>query len=141
MQTQYKWNFFGTFSTHYQVTFEQKRYDVGTWHNESEYTTLTFKKIQQGNPPSPMKYEYRKIIVSLDILLGVEAEDFLKRRSSHLAEKWKHPYSMTYIYIQNRVFTPLVRVVHCYMRGYRLPTSKISVHRPQWEDVFVLYLF
>ena len=88
-----------------------------------------------------MKYEYRKIIVSLDILLGVEVEYFLKRTAIRLAAKLNQAYYITYVYIHNRVFTTLVRVVHCYMRGYRLPTSKISVNRPQWEDGFFLYLF
>ena len=77
---------------------------------------------------------FSPFVESADEPLGVEAKATLKRLSSRLATKWKQPYSKTCGYVKSRIAITLVCATHRYIRGSRVPTHWISVHRPQWED-------
>ena len=78
---------------------------------------------------------------SVDVLLGVEATAAPKRIASRLATKWRQPYSRTCGYVKSRVAITLVRATHRCIRGSRVPTHKICVQRPHWEDGAGLNLF
>ena len=80
-------------------------------------------------------------VASVDGMLGVEATDTLKRIASRLATKWRQPYSKTCGYIKSRVATTLVRATHRCLCGSRVPSHRIIVQRPQWEDGLGLNLF
>ena len=73
--------------------------------------------------------------------MGVEATDTLKRIVSRLKTKWRQPYSRTCGYVNSRIATTLVWATQRYIQGYMVPTHRISVQRPQWEDGAGLNLF
>ena len=56
---------------------------------------------------------FTPFVVSVDGLLGVEADEILKRISSRLEKKWKETYSCTCGYVKSRVVITLVRATHC----------------------------
>ena len=85
-------------------------------------------------------YHFSPFVVSVDRLLGVEAEDTLKRISIRLATKWKQPYSRTCGYIKSRVDITFFRVTHHCIRGSQVTARQISLQRPKWEDSSGLYL-
>ena len=80
-------------------------------------------------------------VASVDGLLGVEATATLKRIASRLASKWKQPYSQTCGCVTSRVAITLVQATYQCIRGLRVPTHRISVQIPQWEDGAGLALF
>ena len=80
-------------------------------------------------------------VASVDGLLGVEAMATLKRLASSLSTKWKQSYSKTCGYVKSRIAITLVRATHRCILGSRVPAHRISVQRPQWEDVAGLNLF
>ena len=55
------------------------------------------------------RQHFSPFVVSVDGLLGVEATATLKRIASHLATKWKQPYSKTCGYVNSMVAITLVR--------------------------------
>ena len=65
----------------------------------------------------------------------------MKRLASHLATKWRKPYSKTYRYVKSRIVITLVRATHRCIRESRVTVHRISVQRPQWEDGTGLNLF
>ena len=65
--------------------------------------------------------------VSVDGLLGVEAEDMLKCIASCLMTKWKQPHSWTCGYINSRVAVNLIRATHRCIRGSWVQQKNISV--------------
>ena len=80
-------------------------------------------------------------IALVDSLLGIDLEATLKRIASHLAQKWKEPYSRTYGYVKSRVDITLLRATHRCIREGSVPESLIIVTRPQWEDGAGIHLF
>ena len=84
---------------------------------------------------------FSPFVASVDRLLGVEATATLKRTASRLATKWKQSYSKTCEYVKSRVVITLVRATHRCIQGSQVPAHRISVNRPQWEDVARLNLF
>jgi hypothetical protein len=58
-----------------------------------------------------------------------------------LAEKWEKPYSEICGYVNAWMSIAMVRATNLYLRGSRIPTSRISNRRPQWEDKACLGLF
>ena len=77
----------------------------------------------------------------MDKLLEVEAETTLKFITSHLAKKWKEPYSRTYGYVKSRMAITLVSSTYRCIRGTRVPVPQIRVPRFQWEYGAGLHLF
>ena len=71
--------------------------------------------------------------VSCEDMLGKEADEFLKRLSMKLAEKWHRSYSQTVSFVKTRFAISLVRAKNRCFRGSRIPTGRIS-HRVHWED-------
>ena len=84
---------------------------------------------------------FSPFLASVDGLLGVEAMATLKRIASCLASKWKQPYSKTCGYVKSRIAITSVRSTHRCIRGSQVPSHKISVQRPHWEDGARLALF
>ena len=84
---------------------------------------------------------FSPFVASVDGLLGVEATANLKRLSSRLATKWRHPYSKTCGYIKSRFAITLVRATHRCLRRSWVPAHWISIQRHQWEDGAGLNLF
>ena len=77
---------------------------------------------------------FSPFVASVDGLLGVEATATLKRLSSRLSTKWKQPYSKMCGYVKSRIAITLVRATHLCIQEHQVPTHRISVQRPQWED-------
>ena len=77
----------------------------------------------------------------VDGLLEVEATATLKRLASCLATKCKQPYSKTCGYVKIRIAITLVQSTNLCIRGSQLPSHRISLQRPQWEDGAGLNLF
>ncbi len=84
---------------------------------------------------------FTPFVVSTDGLIGKEAKTFLKKLSTLLAEKWEKPYSVVCGYVNAQMSIAIVRATHLCLRGSRIPTSKMSDRRPQWEDKAGLGLF
>ena len=84
---------------------------------------------------------FSPFLVSVDVLLGVEARATLNRLYSRLANKWQQTYSKTCRYVNSTIATTLVRATHHYIRGSRVPAHRISVQLPQWEYGSGLNLF
>ena len=80
-------------------------------------------------------------MVSTDGLIGKEARLMLQKLSSLLADKWEKPYAVVSGYVNARMSIAIVRATHICLRGSRVPTSKMSNRRPQWEDKAGLSLF
>ncbi len=80
-------------------------------------------------------------MVSTDGLLGKEAKTLLKKLSSVLSEKWGKSYSEVCGYVNARMSIAIVRATHLCLRGSRVPASRMSNRRPQWEDKAGLSLF
>ena len=87
------------------------------------------------------RQHFSSFVASVDGLLGVEATATLKRLASHLATKWKQPYSKTCGYVKNRIAITLVRATQHCIRGSWVLAHRIGVQRPQWEDGAGLNLF
>ena len=66
-------------------------------------------------------------------LLRVEVEATLKRIIIRLTQKYQKPYSRTCGWVKSRVTITLVQATHRCIRGGRVPASRISVTRTQWE--------
>jgi hypothetical protein len=77
---------------------------------------------------------FSPFVVSTDGLIGREAKVILKVLASRLAEKTGKPYSELCGYVNARMSIAIVRATHLCLRGSRIPTSRMSDRRPQWED-------
>ena len=73
-------------------------------------------------------------VASVDGLLGVEAVATMKIIFTCLTTKWQQPYYRTYGYFKSRIDITLVKSKHRCIWGSRVPSHKISVQQPQWED-------
>ena len=70
------------------------------------------------------------IALTVDGILGVEAEATLKRIAICLVTNWWQTYSRTCGYVKSRTAITLVRATHRCARGFRVPAKKISVQGP-----------
>ena len=84
---------------------------------------------------------FSPFVASVDVLLGVEETETLKRLDICLDTKWKQPYSKTCGYVKSRIAITLVRATHRCIQGFWVPAHRISVQRPQLEDGTGLNLF
>ena len=80
-------------------------------------------------------------VASVDLLLGLEATETLKRMAGCLAKKWRQPYLRTFGYVKSKIAISLVPAMHWCIRGSRVPAHRISVQRLQWKDVIRINLF
>jgi hypothetical protein len=76
---------------------------------------------------------FTPFVISLDGLLGYEANNLLKRLAVHLSEKWQKPYSVICGFVKSRVSLACVRTTHPCLRGSCTPFCSIS-REIQWED-------
>jgi hypothetical protein len=74
-------------------------------------------------------------------VFGKEAKTVLKKLPCVLSEKWGKSYSEVCGYVNARVSIAIIRATHLCLRGSRVATSRMSNHRPQWEDKAGLSLF
>ena len=84
---------------------------------------------------------FTPFVCSVDGLVADEAKAVMKRLAGRLASRWSQPYSQVCGFLNARVAVALVRATHRTLRGSRVPASRISVRRPQWEDGAGLHLF
>jgi hypothetical protein len=71
---------------------------------------------------------FTPFIISVDGLLGYEANNLLKRLAFHIAEKWQKPYSVTCGLVKSGISLACVRATHQCLRGSRIPFRTISQH-------------
>jgi hypothetical protein len=77
---------------------------------------------------------FTPFVLSVDGLLGREAQTFAKRLAAKLAGKWQKPYSQVAGYVKARLSIAAVRATHLCLRGSRVPAHNISARFSQWED-------
>jgi hypothetical protein len=80
-------------------------------------------------------------VVSADGKIGKEAKVMMKRLPALLADKWQKSYSEVCGYVNARMSIVIVRATHLCLGGSRIPASRISTKRVQWEDSASLGLF
>ena len=81
------------------------------------------------------------LIVSVEGLIGREAEAFTKRLAAKLALRWKKPYSQVCGFVKAKMSIAIVRATHLCLRGSRIPIQNVSRERHQWDDGAGLNLF
>ena len=89
---------------------------------------------------------YHRIIVFFFVclvggLIEENAYSTLNFLESLPVTNWQQPYSWTCRYMNSRVSITLVGVVRQFICGSQLPTSRISVQNPQYEDGVRLHLY
>jgi hypothetical protein len=99
------------------------------------------KRKKYLKPCLDQRRHFSPFVVSTDGLLGKEAKTLLKKLSSVLSVKWGKPYSEVCGYVNARMSIAIVRATHLCLRGSRVPASRMSNRRPQWEDKAGLSLF
>lgn len=92
------------------------------------------KKRKYLEPCLDQRRHFTPFVVSTDGLVGKEATTLLKKLSELLAEKTGKPYPEVCGYVNARLSIAIVRATHLCLRGSRVPTSRMSNRRPQWED-------
>jgi hypothetical protein len=70
----------------------------------------------------------------------MEAKCLLKTLSILLSDKWEKPYAVVHGNVNARMSIAIVQATHICLRGSRIPTSKMSNRRPQWEVFFAIQL-
>ena len=107
------------------------------------------KCLQKAENDKKKKYMYSCLqkrrhfypfVVSLDGILGVEAEAMLKHITSRLTKKWNKPYPWTCGQVKSTVEITLVRAMHCCLQGSQVPMH-IIIQIPQWGDGAIVHLF
>ena len=63
---------------------------------------------------------FTPFIATCDAILDVEAEHYIKRLSSHLAEKWGKSYSGVIGWVRSRIQVCILRSVSVCLRGSRI---------------------
>jgi hypothetical protein len=73
-------------------------------------------------------------MVSVDGLIGKEANTVLKVLAARTATKAGNTYSNIMGYMRARPSIVIVRATHVCLRGSRVPMSRMSNICPEWED-------
>jgi hypothetical protein len=92
------------------------------------------KKKKYLEPCLKQRRHFSPFVVSTDGLFGKEAKIVLKSLALMLTEKWGKPYSEVCGYVNAGMSIAIVRATHLCVRGWCIPTSKMSKRLPQWED-------
>ena len=66
-------------------------------------------------------YHLTPFIATTDGMLGKEAEKFVERLVTHLAGKWKSPYSQVMAYVRGKISIAILRGTSRRIRGTRTP--------------------
>ena len=72
-------------------------------------------------------------VVSVDGMLGYEANNLIKCIAKKLADKWKFPCSVVCGLIRSRMSIAIARAAHLCIRGSRVSALRIT-RSPLWED-------
>ena len=84
---------------------------------------------------------FSPFVCSTDGMLGLEAQQLLKRIAGKLAIRWQATYSQVCGYVNARMSIAIIRATHLCLRGSRVPTKHISTRWSQWDDGAGLGLF
>jgi hypothetical protein len=76
---------------------------------------------------------FTPFLVSTDSFIGEEPKTVMRKLSDRLADKWRKPYSVVSGYVNARMSIAIVRATRRYLRGSRVPNSRMSNRRLQWE--------
>jgi len=98
------------------------------------------KKKRYLQPCLAQRRHFTPFVVSVDGLLGKEAQRVIQTLAGHLAHKSERPYSQVCAFIRARLSIAIVRATHMCLRGSRIPTTQMS-RRPLWEASGGLGLF
>ena len=82
---------------------------------------------------------FTPFVVSVDGLIGREANQVLRKLATRLAEKSGKPYSVVCGFMRARMSIAIARATHLCLRGSRIPTDRMS--HPFWIDGAGLGLF
>jgi hypothetical protein len=93
------------------------------------------KKKKYVQPCLDQRHHFTPFIVSVDGLIGKEAKMVLKVLAARTVNKAGHMSSNVMGYMRARVSIAIVRAFHVCIRGARVPMSRMSNRRPQWEDM------
>ena len=77
------------------------------------------KKQQYNEAVEDRRGTFTPFIATCDAILDVEAEHYIKRLSSHLAEKWGKSYSAVIGWVRARIQVCILRSVSVCLRGSR----------------------
>ena len=78
------------------------------------------KKQQYNEAVEDRRGTFTPFIATCDAILDVEAEHYIKRLSSHLAEKWGKSYSGVIGWVRARIQVCILRSVSVCLRGSRI---------------------
>ena len=102
------------------------------------------KKRKYVNSCLKQRRTFTPFVLSVDGLLGREANSLLKAISTHLAEKWDQPYSIVRGYANAKISIAALRACHQCIRCSRIPSTRICRDRwfdKPWDDGTGLHLF
>ena len=78
------------------------------------------KKQQYNEAVEDRRGTFTPFVATCDAILDIEAEHYLKRLSSHLAEKWGKSYSVVIGWVRARIPVCILRSVSVCLRGSRI---------------------
>ncbi len=99
------------------------------------------KKRKYLQPCLHQRRHFTPFVVSTDGLIGSEGKALLQKLSALMADKTGKSYAEVSGFINARMSIAIVRATHLCLRGSRIPTSRMSLRRPQWDDGAGLSLF
>ena len=67
------------------------------------------KKKKYLQPCLERRRHFTPFVTTTDGLMGKEAQKFVARLATRLAEKWRNPYSQVMAYLQGRLFIAILR--------------------------------
>ena len=70
---------------------------------------------------------FTPLCVSVDGMLGVETEFFLKRLGDYLAVKWERPFSVIMCWIRARLSFAILRAIMLCVRGSRTKWRSLGI--------------
>ena len=89
------------------------------------------KKKKYLQPLLDQNKHFSPFVVSVDGLLGSEAQALVKCLAELLAEKYEKPYSQCCDFVRTHISFAIARASHFCLRGTWAPRQS---HSPQWED-------
>ena len=85
------------------------------------------KKQQYNEAVEDRRGTFTPFVATCDAILDIEAEHYLKRLSSHLAEKWGKSYSVVVGWVRARIQVCILKSVSVCLRGSRTKWSSSMI--------------
>ena len=79
------------------------------------------KKKKYLQPCLERRRHFTPFVTTTDRLMGKEAQKFLARLATRLAEKWRNPYSQVMAYLRGRLSIAILRGILRRIRGTKIP--------------------